>query len=87
MENYKKIYPTELTYCKTIDETLKDADVCFIFTEWPEIKDFDITKFAQLMRYPLVIDGRNCYDLDRIRELNIIYESIGRKTISNYLDK
>ncbi|WP_003545041.1 UDP-glucose dehydrogenase family protein [Desulfotomaculum nigrificans] len=87
MENYKKIYPTELTYCKTIDETLKDADVCFIFTEWPEIKDFDITKFAQLMRYPLVIDGRNCYDLDRIRELNIIYESIGRKTISNYLNK
>jgi UDPglucose 6-dehydrogenase len=33
------------------------------------------------MKYPLVIDGRNCYDLDKVKNNGIIYESIGRITI------
>lgn len=36
VENYKKFYPNEITYCDTIEETLKDADICFIFSEWQE---------------------------------------------------
>lgn len=87
VENYKKIYPTEIAYCNTIEEAITDADICLIFTEWPQIREFDVSKFAKLMRNPLVIDGRNCYDLDKIKELDIIHESIGRKNINNYLDK
>lgn len=81
VQNYKKVYPTELTYCETIEETIMEADICFIFTEWPEIKDFEVIRFAQLMRNPLVLDGRNCYDLKMFNKLGITYESIGRKTI------
>ena len=34
------------------------------------------------MRNPIVIDGRNCYDLEQIKKTNVIYDSIGRKTVN-----
>lgn len=82
VENYKKKYPTEIIYCDSIDEAIKDADLCVIFTEWDEIKKYDITKFEKLMRNPIVIDGRNCYDLEQIKKTNVIYDSMGRKTVN-----
>lgn len=82
-ENFKKAYPTEITYCKTVEETIKDADICFIFTEWDSIKGFDITLYKKLMKNPIILDGRNCYNLDDMKKENLTYESIGRKTINN----
>jgi UDPglucose 6-dehydrogenase len=82
VENYRKIYPNEITYCNTIEETIKDADICFIFTEWPDIVNFDISKFSKLMKNPIVLDGRNCYSIEKVKKENFIYESIGRNTIS-----
>ena len=82
VENYKKKYPTEIIYCDSIDEAIKDSDLCVIFTEWDEVKKYDITKFEKLMRNPIVIDGRNCYDLEQIKKTNVIYDSMGRKTVN-----
>lgn len=82
VENYKKKYQTEIIYCDSIDEAIKDADLCVIFTEWDEVKKYDITKFEKLMRNPIVIDGRNCYDLEQIKKTNVIYDSMGRKTVN-----
>lgn len=81
VENFKKKFPDEITYCNSIEDTLEDADVCFIFTEWDEVKDFDLSKFTKLMKKPIIIDGRNCYDLTSATKANIIYDSIGRETI------
>ena len=81
-KNFSKIFP-QINYCDTIDETIKDADICFIFTEWNEIKEFDISKYEKLMRKAIILDGRNCYKLEDIRNCNVIYESIGRKKIEN----
>lgn len=78
VSNYKKHYPQELIYCDSIDETLKNADICLIFTEWEEIKNFDITHFFLFMKRAIVLDGRNCYSLDRFDGVSITYESIGR---------
>lgn len=75
-ENYKKLYPTEIEYVSSPQEALKDADVCFIFTEWKEIKNIKPEEYQKLMRNPVVYDGRNIYDLD---DMNVIeYYSIGR---------
>lgn len=82
VENFKKLYPENITYCESIEEALKDADLCFIFTEWPEIKKLDVRKYACLMRRPLVIDGRNCYKLEAVLKTGITYESIGRRKIT-----
>jgi len=77
IEAAKKIYP-QAEYYETIEETLKDADICFIFTEWDEVKKLDPEKFS-LMKTPIILDGRNCYKLEKFKALPFIYESIGRK--------
>ncbi len=86
--NYKKYYPTEIEYCPTIDKALEDADICFIFTEWPDIKNMDVSLFEKKMKCPIVLDGRNCYLLDAFKDVHIIYDSIGRPVVDYlYLDR
>lgn len=80
--NLKKIFKDEICYCNSISETLQDAEICLIFTEWDFIKKMDTSLFGKLMKMPIIIDGRNCFDFDKIPN-GIIYESIGRKTIVN----
>lgn len=82
VDNYKKHYPDEIEYCDTIEETLDNADICFIFTEWPEVKALDVLKYKALMRIPIILDGRNCYDLEAFDGKGITYDSIGRETIT-----
>lgn len=79
--NFKKIHGDSITYCKTINETLLDTDICFIFTEWEEIKQIKPETFERLMRRPIVLDGRNCYGVTEFEAYNVTYESIGRKPI------
>ncbi len=62
----------------SIEEAIANADICFIFTEWNEIMQFDVKKYVTLMKTPLVLDGRNCYDVKTMKQNQIIYESIGR---------
>lgn len=88
VENYKKIYPDEIEYCDSIEETLKDADLCLIFTEWEAVKNLDVTVYEKQMRRPIVLDGRNCYALDVFRDTHLVYDSIGRPVIDYlYLEK
>ena len=83
IDNFKKIYPTEITYVKTPEETLKDADIAFIFTEWNEIKSLDLSVYEELMNTPIIFDGRNCYEINEVQERKIDYYSIGRKSVLN----
>ena len=87
VENYKKQYPDEIEYCDTIEKTLDNADICFIFTEWPEVKEMDVLKYKALMRHPIVLDGRNCYALKAFDGTGITYDSIGRETVQGYFFK
>lgn len=77
-ENFKKKYPNQITYVKSPEEALKDANVCFIFTEWNEIKNIKPEKYKKLMKTPLVYDGRNIYNLLDMSNLGVEYYSIGR---------
>ncbi|MBT2661607.1 UDP-glucose/GDP-mannose dehydrogenase family protein [Bacillus sp. ISL-45] len=83
VNNFKKLYPNEVTYCDSIESTIKGADICFIFTEWDEVKDFELSKYSELMKSPIVLDGRNCYDLESTKNASMIYDSIGRETVNS----
>lgn len=78
IDNFKKIYPDGVSYVNSPEEALKDANVAFIFTPWKQIVDIQPSKFKELMKTPIVYDGRNCYDLDVVRSRGIEYYSIGR---------
>lgn len=82
--NFKKRMPSEhIIYCDTIEDALTDADICFIFTEWPQILNLELSRYADLMKEPIVMDGRNCYTLEEAAKAPILYESIGREIIDN----
>ena len=78
-ENFKKHCPNDsIQYCDSIEEALKDTDLCMIFTEWKEVKDFPAEKYRDLMKHAVVLDGRNCYEPQAMKDAGIVYESIGR---------
>ncbi len=78
IENAKKIFGDSINYSTSIDEAIKDAEICFIMTEWKEVVNYDINKYKELMKRPLVLDGRNCYNQEDMKNAGIEYYSIGR---------
>lgn len=81
VNNYKKIYPNQIEYMETPQEALKDADLCFIFTEWDEIKNVKPEEFKKLMKSGVVYDGRNIYSLEEMEDAKVEYYSIGRPEV------
>ena len=84
IENFQKKYPEgkidngSIKYVADIAEALAGANVCFIFTEWGEIKAVKPEDYKRLMKTPLVYDGRNIYGLAEMKDAGVEYYSIGR---------
>jgi UDPglucose 6-dehydrogenase len=70
----------QMRYASGIDEAAKDADALLILTDWREFAAMDLARLHSLMRYPIVIDGRNLYDPNHMMEQGFTYLSIGRAT-------
>jgi UDPglucose 6-dehydrogenase len=81
LDNLKTQFGSSLQYCASAQRALKHADLCFIFTEWPEITGISLKKYAKWMARPLVLDGRNCYSLRDAEQHGVHYISIGRPPI------
>ena len=83
-ENFKKRYPEgalekgSIHYVNTAKDALQDANICFIFTEWDEIKAVPAAEFKRLMSIPLVYDGRNVFNIQEMKDAGVKYYSIGR---------
>ena len=83
MKNFKKVFPTEVSYCEIPEDALRDSELAFIFTEWNEIKNLELEKYEELMKKPVIMDGRNCYKIEDVKERKVNYYSVGRKDIKN----
>ena len=59
-------------------EALTGADAAILVTEWPEFAELDWEELAGLMSNPLIVDGRNFLDPERLRGAGFSYEGIGR---------
>lgn len=81
----KKLEYENIAYFESIDETIENADICLIFTEWKEIKKYNIENYEKLMKKAIILDGRNCYKIEDMKNRNIIYDSIGRKCTGKLL--
>lgn len=68
-------------YAKDSYDAVKGADALVILTEWNEFRQLDFKRIKKLMKRPLVIDGRNIYSPEKMRELGFQYISIGRPTV------
>lgn len=84
-DNFKQKYPEgkngrgDIKYVESVEDALSGANVCFIFTEWGEIKAVNPEAYKKLMKTPLVYDGRNIYKTMAMKAAGVEYYSIGRK--------
>lgn len=73
-----KLEKGSMTYVDSVEKALDKANICFVFTEWPQIKQITPTEFKGKMHTPLVYDGRNLYEPEQMKAAGVEYYSIGR---------
>jgi UDPglucose 6-dehydrogenase len=64
-------------FAESAEEALEGADAAILVTEWPEFAELDWPALRDRMATPLVVDGRNFLDPERLREAGFAYEGIG----------
>lgn len=81
MERTAEIIPAGSTmqYVEDAYEAAQDADALLILTDWEEFGHLDLARLREVLRYPIVIDGRNLYDPAQMAEHGYTYLSVGRE--------
>jgi UDPglucose 6-dehydrogenase len=81
MARAKELLPsgTHLSYVSDEYAAANDVDALLILTDWSEFGRLDLQRVGRLMRYPIVVDGRNLYDPDVMLQNGITYFSVGRQ--------
>jgi UDPglucose 6-dehydrogenase len=86
MDTFKKaadpLALKHITFVEERDNAIDGVDALVICTEWNEFRRPNIEKFTEIMKDPIIFDGRNLYDLDRAVEYNLKYISVGRPTVN-----
>jgi UDPglucose 6-dehydrogenase len=80
-ENARRTLPPAVVYCESPYEAASGADAVALVTEWNEFKFLNLERLRSVMRRPLIFDGRNIWEPDRMRRLGFEYHSIGRKPV------
>jgi UDPglucose 6-dehydrogenase len=68
-------------YCESNYDTLPGADALIILTEWKPYRRPDFDRIRSLLARPIIMDGRNLFSPDRMKELGFEYSSIGRPSV------
>jgi UDPglucose 6-dehydrogenase len=80
LEVARELYGDRLYYARDPYDALAGADALTIVTEWLVYRNPDFDRMRSLLAQPLVFDGRNLYDPDRMTRLGFEYHGIGRRT-------
>jgi len=81
MPNSRKVLGPAVVYCESSYEAAAGADGLAIVTEWNEFKFLNLERLRSVMRRPLVFDGRNIWEPERMRRLGFEYHTIGRRPV------
>lgn len=80
-ERAREILNGEITYSATPYEAAVGADALLILTDWEEFASLDLPRIKSLLRYPILIDGRNLYSREEMQREGFLYVSVGRSTV------
>ncbi len=78
METARRQLGSRVTYAGHGFDALTGADALAIVTEWLEYRNPDFARIKQLLKRPLIVDGRNLYDPHKLGRLGFTYDSVGR---------
>jgi UDPglucose 6-dehydrogenase len=80
--NARDMLPAGVEYCDSPYSAAAGADAVALVTEWNEFKFLNLERLRSVMRRPVVFDGRNLWEPERMRRLGFEYHSIGRKPVT-----
>ncbi len=78
METARAQLGDRVSWCETNYAACEGADALVVVTEWNEFRRPDFDRIGRLLRSPVVFDGRNVYDPERMRALGFEHVGIGR---------
>lgn len=78
METAKEIFDNKIKYAKNAYEALESADALILATEWNEFRRPDFDRIKELMKTPIIFDGRNQWDKSRLKARGFEYFCIGK---------
>lgn len=78
MDECKRRVGDRVVYAKDMYEAVVDADAILLLTEWKQFRLPSWSVIKKVMRRTLILDGRNIYDLEELKELGFEYECIGK---------
>jgi UDPglucose 6-dehydrogenase len=73
-----KTQMNSIEYCADPYSVATGADALLVVTEWEEFKQLDLDRVKQVMRRPVIVDGRNMFDPKTMRERGFVYRGVGR---------
>ncbi len=82
MDNIRNKFGDQLSYGKNMYEVVNDANALIVSTEWNVFRSPDLNKVKELMKNPVVFDGRNVYQSDEMAQNGFTYYSVGRKAVN-----
>jgi len=78
MDHARGLLGNRIDFAETNYEALEGADALVVVTDWMEYRHPNFDRVKSTLRQPVIVDGRNLYDVEKMRELGIRYHSIGR---------
>ena len=78
MARARALFPG-IQYCADPYDCVQDANAALVMTEWDDFKSLDFPRVKSLMKHPIIIDGRNMYKPEIMREMGFEYHSVGRR--------
>ena len=78
VDHARALLGNRIDYAETNYEALSGADALVVVTDWNEYRHPDFERVKRALRQPVIVDGRNLYDVEKMRELGVRYHSIGR---------
>jgi UDPglucose 6-dehydrogenase len=81
MQAARQWFGDRVGYVEHNYEALEDADALVIITEWKQYRVPNFERMRDMMRQPIIFDGRNLFEPARMRELGFEYSGIGRPAV------
>jgi UDPglucose 6-dehydrogenase len=78
LDHARGLLGNRIDYAETNYEALAGADALVVVTDWNEYRHPDFERVKRTLKQPVIVDGRNLYDVEKMRELGVRYHSIGR---------
>ena len=78
IESGRALLGNRIDYAETNYEALAGADALVVVTDWNEYRNPDFDRVKRTLKQPVIVDGRNLYDVEKMRDLGVRYHSIGR---------